>query len=263
MADWRCADALVGGRATGVPPERTVIVEDAIAGVEAGRNGRFAVVIGVVRQGTHAALYTHGADVVLVNLPNWLYLMFRLEDGDWLDIREVEDPVVPADAAPQTRDALPYAAVSRQPGQRDHPRQSAPGAYGRSSSGGHRNDHHRGRTGRGASVVRSALDGRVINAGLLYRQLNGRHLKVLRSGSVDEDGLYLLVQTNQSHLQIAEAARTQVFCAGQRLNVRRHTVKEQGFIAQELRIRSDARRADHRRESRRPLYLPGSRHCGM
>jgi alpha,alpha-trehalase len=26
----------------------------------------------------------------LVNLPNWLYLTFRLEDGDWLDIREVE-----------------------------------------------------------------------------------------------------------------------------------------------------------------------------
>jgi trehalose 6-phosphate phosphatase len=52
----------------GVLPARTVIVEDAIAGVEAGRNGRFAVVIGVARQGTHAALYTHGADVVVGDL---------------------------------------------------------------------------------------------------------------------------------------------------------------------------------------------------
>jgi trehalose-phosphatase len=52
----------------GVLPERTVILEDAIAGVEAGRNGRFAVVIGVARQSEPAALHTHGADVVVGDL---------------------------------------------------------------------------------------------------------------------------------------------------------------------------------------------------
>jgi trehalose-phosphatase len=52
----------------GVSPERTAIVEDAIAGVEAGRNGRFAVVIGVARQGNQAALHRHGADVVVEDL---------------------------------------------------------------------------------------------------------------------------------------------------------------------------------------------------
>jgi alpha,alpha-trehalase len=42
----------------GVAPERAVIVEEAIAGVEAGRNGRFAVTMGVARQGNRAALHT-------------------------------------------------------------------------------------------------------------------------------------------------------------------------------------------------------------
>jgi alpha,alpha-trehalase len=104
----------------------------------------------------------------------------------------------------------------------------------------------------------------VINSGVeRYRQLNSGHLEALRSGSVDEDGLYLLVQTNQSHLQIAEAARTQVFCAGPRLNVRRHTVKEQGFIAQELEF--DLTRGEPiTTETVVALYtLPGLRHCGM
>ncbi|MGH8065064.1 MAG: trehalose-phosphatase [Candidatus Entotheonellia bacterium] len=52
----------------GVPPERTVIVEDSIAGVEAGRNGRFAVVIGVAMQGNQSTLQAHGADVVVADL---------------------------------------------------------------------------------------------------------------------------------------------------------------------------------------------------
>lgn len=48
----------------------------------------------------------------------------------------------------------------------------------------------------GRILVRSALGGRVVNAGVArYRQLNARHLEPLRSGSVDEDGIYLLVQT--------------------------------------------------------------------
>jgi trehalose 6-phosphate phosphatase len=52
----------------GVAPARAVVVEDAIAGVQAGRNGKFGLVIGVARQGNHAALQQHGADVVVGDL---------------------------------------------------------------------------------------------------------------------------------------------------------------------------------------------------
>ncbi len=51
-----------------VLPSCTVIVEDAIAGVEAGRNGSFALVIGVDRAGIGSALQEHGADVVVPDL---------------------------------------------------------------------------------------------------------------------------------------------------------------------------------------------------
>jgi len=52
----------------GVAPARAAVVEDALAGVEAGRAGGFAAVIGVDRAGQAEALRTHGATVVVRDL---------------------------------------------------------------------------------------------------------------------------------------------------------------------------------------------------
>ena len=51
-----------------VVPGRAVVVEDAIAGVEAGRRGGFGLVVGVDRGGNREALETHGADLVVADL---------------------------------------------------------------------------------------------------------------------------------------------------------------------------------------------------
>jgi beta-phosphoglucomutase family hydrolase len=55
-----------------VPPEKAVVVEDATAGVEAGHNGGFALVIGVDRRGDAEALRQHGADLVVSDLKELL-----------------------------------------------------------------------------------------------------------------------------------------------------------------------------------------------
>ena len=55
-----------------VSAERAVVVEDAIAGVQAGRNGSFGLVIGVDRDGAPEALRTNGADVVVSDLDEFL-----------------------------------------------------------------------------------------------------------------------------------------------------------------------------------------------
>ena len=52
----------------GVPPARAVVVEDALAGVEAGRRGGFGVVVGVDRTGQAAELSARGADLVVDDL---------------------------------------------------------------------------------------------------------------------------------------------------------------------------------------------------
>jgi trehalose 6-phosphate phosphatase len=52
----------------GATPARAAVVEDALVGVEAGRAGRFGLVIGVDRLGQAEALREHGADVVVKDL---------------------------------------------------------------------------------------------------------------------------------------------------------------------------------------------------
>jgi len=53
-------------------PRRAVIVEDAIVGVQAGRNGGFGLVIGVDRKNHGEALRENGADVVVTDLKEML-----------------------------------------------------------------------------------------------------------------------------------------------------------------------------------------------
>jgi beta-phosphoglucomutase family hydrolase len=59
----------------GVEPERAAVVEDARAGVEAGRRGGFGLVVGVDRGGQRRALEAAGADVVVNDLSEWKPLL--------------------------------------------------------------------------------------------------------------------------------------------------------------------------------------------
>jgi beta-phosphoglucomutase family hydrolase len=65
---------LEGARELGVPADKAVVFEDALAGVQAGRAGGFAYVVGVNRVGeAHGkALAEHGADVVVDDLSELL-----------------------------------------------------------------------------------------------------------------------------------------------------------------------------------------------
>jgi trehalose 6-phosphate phosphatase len=51
-----------------VTPKETIVVEDALSGVEAGKAGGFGLVIGIDRSGKNTELGTHGADLVVRDL---------------------------------------------------------------------------------------------------------------------------------------------------------------------------------------------------
>lgn len=63
---------LAGARAVGVGPKQAVVFEDALAGVAAGRAGKFGYVVGVDRVNHAAALREHGADIVVADLDELL-----------------------------------------------------------------------------------------------------------------------------------------------------------------------------------------------
>ena len=63
---------LAAAQALGVGADRAVVFEDALAGVEAGRAGHFALVVGVDRVGQARELAEHGADIVVKDLAELL-----------------------------------------------------------------------------------------------------------------------------------------------------------------------------------------------
>jgi alpha,alpha-trehalase len=170
----------------------------------------------------------------LVNVPNWLPLRFRVAGGEWFDVQlaDVLDHRAELD--------MRRGALIRELRWQD--------VEGRRTSVVQRrfvsmkDEHLAGlettftaENWSGVLEVRSGLDGRVINAGVKrYRDLDGRHLAVLGQAEVDDETVDLQVETTQSHVRVALAARTRLLRDGGTAEAGRRLVEEPGFIAHEL-----------------------------
>jgi trehalose/maltose hydrolase-like predicted phosphorylase len=179
----------------------------------------------------------------LVNLPNWLPLRFRPEGGDWVNLRRVET------LRHRQELDLESGVLVRHIRVRD--------AEGRETSFTTRRIVHMGQphlaaiavsirpeNWSGGMEVRSALDGRVVNAGVeRYRQLNNKHFTVPETASFGQEGILLIAETTQSRIRIAEAARTRVFLDEDIVPVERRSVEEDGFVAQDLAFEVAERQA--------------------
>jgi trehalose/maltose hydrolase-like predicted phosphorylase/beta-phosphoglucomutase-like phosphatase (HAD superfamily) len=199
---------------------------------------------GINYPGTYAAgLYNRlvteiaGRKVVnedLVNLPNWLPLRFRVAGGPWFDVQhaDVLDHRLELD--------MRHGTLVRRLWWQD--------AEGRRTSVVQRRfvsmkDQHlaglattfTAENWSGTVEVRSGLDGRVVNAGVKrYRDLNGHHLAVLGHTQVNKETVDLEVETTQSHVRVALAARTRLLRDGRVAEADRRLVSEPGFVAHEL-----------------------------
>lgn len=170
----------------------------------------------------------------LVNMPNWLVLGFRPEKGDWFNLLSV-DIVFYRQELDLRRGILTRAVRFRD-------------KHARETTVTQRRIVHMAHmhlavlsttitpeNWSGQIQVRSALDGTVINAGVeRYRQLNGKHLEPSRTAAFGKDGISLLVQTTQSGIRVAEAARTRVYGAAGEMDVERRFYEEGGYAAHDL-----------------------------
>jgi len=171
-----------------------------------------------------------------VNLPNWISLTFRPEDGEWFhpDAYEILTWTRELDLK---QGILTRALHVRDPQGREtrlryrrFVSQADPHLAGISLSLTPGNW-----TGR--LHIRSALDGRVRNAGVKrYQQLRSDHLEALLSQPIGEDGIALVVRTNQSQLTVAQAARTRLFQRQTGVTPERTTQTAPNYIAQDVAI---------------------------
>lgn len=80
---------LTAAKNLGADPNLTIVVEDAVSGVQAGRKGNFGLVLGLAREDNNEALKAAGADIVVNDLEelsmeeinNWFN--YGIQDDNW------------------------------------------------------------------------------------------------------------------------------------------------------------------------------------
>jgi trehalose/maltose hydrolase-like predicted phosphorylase len=170
----------------------------------------------------------------LVNLPNWLVLMLRIEGEDAIRLDDV--------TLLSYRHELDMRSVAlvRQVRFRDDGGRETTLSSRRFVSMA--DVHHAGiewtlvpENWSGRVEVISALDGRVSNRGVArYRQLEGRHLDPVSPRTLGPEVIALKAETRQSNLYISQATRTRVFRDGRQLPVTRTLYQMEDYVQQVL-----------------------------
>ena len=164
-----------------------------------------------------------------VNCPNWLPISFKLNDGDWFDLNETE--VINFIRRLDFRDGVLYrkAVVRDQAGRETLIESSRLASMAQSHLVALKYSITPLNYSEPISI-RSGLNGAIINAGVeRYHQLSSKHLEPILEGGQD-DISYLMLQTNQSRIRIAEAAKVLVFIDGQRIDPRISIRKLDGAV---------------------------------
>jgi trehalose/maltose hydrolase-like predicted phosphorylase/beta-phosphoglucomutase-like phosphatase (HAD superfamily) len=170
----------------------------------------------------------------LVNVPNWLPLSFRVVGRPWFNVQraEVLDHRLELDLRQGT--LTRYLRWQDSDGRRTRMVQRRLVSMKDQHLAGLETSFV-GENWSGTMQVRSGLDGRVVNAGVRrYRDLNSDHLRLLHAGEADADTVELQVETLQSQVRVALAARTRLLRDGRAAEADRRLVAEPGLVAHEL-----------------------------
>jgi alpha,alpha-trehalase len=179
----------------------------------------------------------------MVNLPNWMPVTFQIEGGEWFDLQSAKI----LDYR-QELDMRRGVLLRELRFQDDHRRTTRVAQIRFVHM---KYEHLAGletmiipENWSGRIRVRSALDGRVENSLVeRYRQLASRHLNQVGRGGDDEELIWIEVETNQSHIRVAEAARTRVFVEGRRVEAPPRIVDEEGYVAHEHEVEVETSQA--------------------
>ncbi len=177
----------------------------------------------------------------LVNVPNWLPLTFRIGDGPWFRIDEVtiEHYRLELD--------VKRGLLTRDMRFRDAAGRTTRWHEERMVSMGDR--HQAGirltleaLDWNGPITIRSGLDGGVINAGVdRYKALESRHLEMIDTRVIDPETILLRCRTNQSRVEIVEAARLRLWQGGEAVAAARDTHRTEVAIEQTVTLAMDRR----------------------
>lgn len=152
-----------------------------------------------------------------VNIPNWLPLTFKIDDGEWFDPNQTQivdfyrnldlkTGLLTRVLTVNDKKGHETLIQSRRIASMENPHLAAmsyeitPLNYS------------------GKITIKSSLDGNIINAGVeRYKQLNQQHLSPVETGGSGAES-FLVSMTTQSRIEIAEAAKLKIFNDGKEIH---------------------------------------------
>jgi trehalose/maltose hydrolase-like predicted phosphorylase len=168
----------------------------------------------------------------LVNWPNWLYLTFKIKDGEWFDIDEAE--ILHYESRLKMKEGLLERFIRfRHDGGKETTIISS-----RIVS---MSEPHLAalqwkfipENWEGTITIRSGIDGNIINDNVSrYSKLNQDHLNISDHGHYASGSIWLISQTKQSRILVAQAARTEIWLEnGKQLDIQQTPTGSDWFIA--------------------------------
>ncbi|WP_340112346.1 glycoside hydrolase family 65 protein [Maribellus mangrovi] len=152
-----------------------------------------------------------------VNIPNWLFLTFKIDEDQWFDVNKCDIISIKRKLDFSSGQLHKELVVEDEKGRRT--------AINSTRFASMHNPHLMAMEYRlkplnysGKISFYSALDGQIINDGVTrYRDLNQNHLEPVDQQTA-EDGGWLKVRTSESKIEIAEAVKHSVECKGEKLS---------------------------------------------
>ncbi|GJL70046.1 MAG: trehalose 6-phosphate phosphorylase [Nitrospirales bacterium] len=146
----------------------------------------------------------------IVNWPNWLYLTFAMEDGDWFSMEQVQVNTFRQELDLQ-RGVLSRHIRFTDPKGRETILQSIRLVHMEHSHLAALQWTLTPLNWSGRLHVRSALDSGIGNGNVdRYREMNAKHFRLLDSGFHKQGWLYVVTETLQSQIRLAQGLRTHV-----------------------------------------------------
>ncbi len=172
----------------------------------------------------------------LVNWPNWLYLTFKNDDSDWLNIDKAEvleynlslnlkEGVLERKVRYRDEKSRETSLISRRIVSMHNPHVAAI------------EWHIIPENWSGEITVRSGIDGNVKNSGVeRYNELNSHHIDVLETGELKENGIYLTSQTRQSKIRMTQASSLKIYIDDKEVEAPVKAAVEEKAVYQDVQI---------------------------
>jgi len=172
----------------------------------------------------------------IVNLPNWLPLTFQIDGGDWFSIDQVE--ILSYRQTLHLRSGMVQREmqVCDRQGRQTTLREQRFVSMAQSHVAGLRWELTADNWS-GSLTVRAAIDGRVVNNNVKrYEPYNKKHLEPVSTSALPSGVIQLVMRTNQSRVEVALAARIQIWVNGSAIASEWITKQETEYVQEQTQI---------------------------